>query len=128
MKRNILLITLVVVFAFIITGCGDSKVDLSEYAGTYEGKYTKLVGNTDEEKNENEVFSLDLNADGTGKHNRNNMSFDVTWSVDKENFKMTETFVGDPIEYTGTLKDGKLHLYNGDPNNTFTYEYFYEKK
>lgn len=113
----------------LITGCGskkEEKVDLSKYAGTYTGIYGKFVG--DETKVEDEIFSLDLNDDGTGKHNRNDMSFNVTWSVKNGKFEMTETFIGDPIKYAGTLKDGKLDIFNGDPKNDLTYEYVYEKK
>lgn len=123
-KRGLLLVTMLVIGIFIITGCG--KKDLTEYEGTYEGKYTKLVG--DEKQNTDEKFSLELKSDGTGKHNRNDMSFNVTWEVDGENFTMKETFVGDPIVYTGTLKDGKLDIFNGDPKDIWTYEYVYEKK
>ena len=123
-KFKFLVALLAVVTVITLTGCG--KKDLSKYAGTYEGNYTKLVG--DSTKNTDDKFSLDLKEDGTGKHNRDGMSFDVTWSVDGEKFTMEETFVGDPIEYEGTLKDGELHLYNGDKTNDFTYEYFYSKK
>ena len=41
---------------------------------------------------------------------------------------MEETFVGDPIVYTGTLKDGKLDIFNGDKDDIFTYEYVYVKE
>lgn len=101
------------------------KADLSQYAGTYEGKYTKLVG--DSQKNEEE-FSLELKKDGTGTHYRDDYSFDVTWSVDGDEFKMTETFIGDPIEYVGTLKGDDLDIFNGDPEDMWTYEYVYVKK
>lgn len=126
--KKILVLVAILLCAISLTACGskkEEKKDLSKYAGTYNGLYTKLVG--DDTKETDDEFSLVLNEDGTGKHNRNDMSFNVTWTVDGEKFKMSETFVGDPIEYTGTLKDGKLHLYNGDPKNDFTYEYFYEK-
>lgn len=41
---------------------------------------------------------------------------------------MSETFIGDPIEYTGTLKDGKLDIFNGNPDDDFSCEYVYEKE
>ena len=94
-------------------------------AGTYVGEYTKLVG--DETKTE-ESFQLTLKADGTGVQEREGIRFNVTWTLEGESFTMTETFIGDPVEYTGTLKDGKLHLYNGDPEYIFTREYFYAKQ
>ena len=128
MKKYSILLVLVAVFTIVfVTGCGDKKEDLSKYAGTYEGKYTALVGDP-ENKDEEDVFSLELKEDGTGKHNRNGNDFNVTWEIDGEDFKMSETFVGDPIIYTGTLKDGTLKIYNGDKNNNFTYIYYYEKK
>lgn len=134
--KKVLSLTLVMLLLlsglFIFTGCGktedkkeEKKQGLSAVAGTYTGKYTKLVGDT--QMNEDEEFSLELKADGTGVHNRDDYSFDVTWSLDGDKFKMTETFIGDPIIYTGTLKDGKLDIFNGDPENIWTYEYVYEK-
>ncbi|MBQ1679233.1 MAG: hypothetical protein II062_06870 [Oscillospiraceae bacterium] len=94
-------------------------------AGTYVGQYTKLVGS--ETKNE-EVFSLTLKEDGTGVHARNDMEFKVTWTLEGESFSMKETFIGDPILYTGTLKDGVLDIVNGDPDTPFTYNYVYKKQ
>lgn len=71
-------------------------------------------------------FSLTLNADGTGIHARDGMEFKVTRALDGENFTMNEMFIGDPIVYTGTLKDGELHPYNNTPENPLTYEYYYK--
>jgi hypothetical protein len=128
MKKYSKVLLLVTLFSLLfVTGCQDKIEDLSKYSGTYEGKYTVLVGDQDN-KDEDDVFSLELKEDGTGKHNRNGASYNVTWELDGENFKMSETFIGDPIIYTGTLKDGQLKLYNGDQNNSFTYIYYYEKK
>lgn len=135
MKKSLkiaLLVAVAIVGLFALAGCGKEekkeeakKQDLSAYAGTYEGQYTKLVGDT---RKDEEEFSLELKADGTGVHNRDDYSFKVTWELDGENFKMTETFIGDPIIYTGTLKDGKLDIFNGDPDDIWTYEYVYEKQ
>ncbi len=126
-KYSKLLFVAVFLFAAVlITGCGGKDNSMKDAAGTYEGTYTKLVG--DDEKNTDEEFSLVLNEDGTGKHNRDGESYDVEWSLDGEEFTMKDKFMGLSIEYTGTLKDGKLQIYNGDPKNDFTYEYNYEKK
>ena len=115
MKKNFrILLVLAIVGVIFITGCG--KSNLKDAAGTYEGEYTKFVGDPDTSKEESE-FSLVLNEDGTGKHNRDDESFDVKWSID-----------GITNEYTGTLKDGKLDIFNGDPENDLTAEYVYTKK
>ena len=121
---NGFLVVALVMMLFTITGCGK---DLSAYAGVYKGEYSKFVGDTMDAASKEE-FSLELNRDGSGKHNRDGESFNVTWSVSGEEFKMTETFLGMSNEYTGTLKDGKLDIFNGDPTNDLTYEYVYNKK
>lgn len=125
---KLLLVFVLFISVLFVTGCGEKKADLKEYAGTYEGKYTKFVGDTDDNKNYDEEFSLVLNEDGTGKHNRDGESYDVEWELDGEDFKMKDKFLGATIDYTGTLKDGKLQIYNGDPKDNWTYEYYYEKK
>ena len=126
MKRALkILLTLVAVLGiFSLTGCG-KKTDLSAYAGNYKGEYTKTVG--DETKITDEEFSVELKKDGTGVSRRNGAEYNITWSIDGENFKMTEKFIG-TIEYNGTLKDGKLDIFNGDKENIFTYEYVYNKE
>lgn len=128
MKKYSKLLLVVVLFLsiFLVTGCGGKKDEKKDVAGTYEGKYTKLVG--DSEKNTEEEFSLVLNEDGTGKHNRDGESYDVEWNIDGENFTMKDKFESLTIDYTGTLKDKVLQIYNGDPKDTWTYEYYYEKK
>ena len=127
-----LVIAVLLTGLLVFTGCekDDEKkdkkeTDLSAVEGTYVGQYTKLVG--DDTKETDEEFYLELNEDGTGKHHRDDYTFNVTWTLDGKDFKMTEKFVGDPIEYTGTLKDGKLDIFNGDPDDDWTYEYVYEK-
>ena len=133
MKRTFkiaLVVILLVMGLVLLTGCGDKeekgskKQDLSKFAGTYTGKYTKLVG--DETKNE-EVFSVTLEKDGTGTSHREDTDYKMTWKLDGEKFSMTEKFMGITIDYTGTLKDGKLDIFNGDPEDIWTYEYVYEK-
>ena len=41
---------------------------------------------------------------------------------------MEETFLGITVEYNGTLTDGKLDIFNGDPSDDLTCEYVYEKQ
>lgn len=135
--KKILSVSFVIVLLLsgllVFTGCekeeskkkDEKKTDLSTVAGTYIGQYTKLVG--DSTKEYDDEFSLELKEDGTGVHNRDDASYKLKWSLDGEKFKMTETFLGSSIEYTGTLKDDKLDIFNGDPDDTWTYEYVYTK-
>ncbi len=99
---------------------------LKEASGTYEGLYQKLVG--DESKIEDEEFSVELKADGTGTSTRDGDTYKMTWTLDGEKFTMKETFAGMSIDYTGTLVDGVLDIFNGDPNDPFTYNYVYKKQ
>ena len=127
MKKTlkVLLVLVAVLGVFSLTGCGKKKgEDLSKYAGTYEGEYGKFVGDTDDAR-QYEEFSLELNADGTGVHHRDSLDITVKWSIDGEKVTMSESSI---IEYTGTLKDGKLVLYNGEETDPFTYQYVYNKK
>lgn len=94
----------------------------SVFIGTWVGSYTRMVGSETENK---ETFTLVLNADGTGKHARDDYEFNVTWTETDGTITMTETFIGDPIIYTGSIQNGELHLFNGDPTDAWTYEYVY---
>ncbi len=96
-------------------------------AGTYKGLYTKFVGDEEDVKN-TDPFTLVLNEDGTGEHNRDDNTYKLTWKQDGDEITMTETFLGVTIDYNGTLKDGKLSLFNGEKEDPFTCEYVYEKE
>lgn len=135
MKRLIAFISflIMIVISFsIFTGCGENKDEkkkkeaLSAAAGTYNGAYMQIVG--DSTRIEGEAFSVILNEDGTGISNREGASYKVKWSINGTEFKMTETFAGISIDYNGTLENGKLDIFNGDKNDNFTYEYVYEKQ
>ena len=93
--------------------------------GVYKGLYTKMVGSDTKQE---EKFTLTLNDDGTGRQQRNNLDIKIPdWTVEDGKVKLTEKFLG-KIDYTGTLDGTKLSLFNGDPENSFTMEYVYEKQ
>ena len=123
LKNMMALLLVISLMTALLTACGDSA--LKAAAGTYVGQYVKLVG---DDAKKNEKFSLSLLEDGTGKHSRDGMEFDVTWTLEGENFTMKETFVGEPITYTGTMQEGCLDIFNGDPESIWTYEYVYQKQ
>ncbi len=136
MSKRILLISLITISLFTITGCKDKdnsnkkeekQINIADYAGTYEGVYTRFLNDPNSEK-KRETFSLILNADGTGIHNHNDSSFNITWSYDGETFQMTEKYFNNEIEYSGTLKKDKITIYNGDKDSLFTIEYVYLKE
>ena len=123
--KKVLLVFVLALGVFVFTGCGK---DLSAYAGTYEKEYEKYVGDPETSKDTTEPFTLVLNADGTGKSNRDGESYDAEWSVDGEKFTLTEKFGPIKNEYTGTIKDGRIDLFNGDPQSDLTLEIVFNKK
>ncbi len=125
MKKTFLCALLVMVGLLFVTGCG-KKADLKAYAGTYKLDYSKYVGDPETAKS-TEEWTMVLNEDGTGKSNRDGTSYDIEWSIDGENVKVTEKFIG-TIDYNGTLKDGKMDIFNGDKTNDLTLEAIFIKQ
>ena len=114
MKKTIVS-CLITIFGFLLlTGCGKS------YAGTYQLEYSKFVGDPDTAKNTSEVAYITLNDGGLGISYRDGLNHDVVWEMNGEKITLTETLAGIRIEYNGTLKDGKLILFNGDESDALT--------
>ena len=124
--KKVLTIVLAALMIISLSACGDSEMDAA--AGTYKGEYTKLVGAKEDEKETDKEFTLTLKSNGKGTHERDDLTIDVTWELKDGEFKMTETFMGMTLEYTGTLKDGKLDIFNGPKDDMWTYEYVYSKQ
>lgn len=124
MKNSLLMISLVLISILFITGCGS---DLSKYAGTYKLEYTKYVGDPETSKN-TEDWTIILDKNGKGKSNRDGASYDVEWSIKSDDVIVTEKFAGISNEYNGTLKDGRLDIFNGDKTNDITLEAVFNKQ
>ena len=118
MKKALALV-LALSMLVVLAACGGGAN--AAVAGTYKGEKAKCVGDT--EWVTDEEFSIELKANGTGSFNREDTSFDLTWKLDGETFTMQEKFLGITNNYTGTLKDGVLDIFNGEPDNDLTYEY-----
>jgi len=123
MKRTLAL-ALVVILALALAACGGNSEEKAG-VGTYKGVHYKFVGDTEWV---DEVFSIEFKSDGTGKFNRDDESFDLTWTLDGENVTVKETFLTLTIDYTGTLKAGVLDIFNGEPTDDLTCEYVFEKE
>ena len=120
MRKNRMKLISVLLAAVMLLGlaaCGGGSKTASPAVGTWVGQYTKLVG---DDTRTPETFSLELKADGSGVHHRDDMEFKVTWKLDGEDFSMDEKFIGDPIHYTGKLTGDDLNLFNGDPEDIWT--------
>lgn len=95
----------------------------TEALGTFVSVKHKF--NADTEWVEDTGWELELNADGKGVSRRDNLELAVTWELNGEDITVTESSIN---EYTGTLKDGELSLFNGDPANDLTCEYIFNRK
>lgn len=113
--------------AALLVGCSGGADANDPNLGTYKGVSWCFVTSPDSPVTDEE-FSLELKAGGKGVDKRDGYEYDVNWKLDGENFEMTESFLGVEIKYTGTLKDGKLDIFNGDPEDWLTVEYIYEKQ
>ena len=122
-KKGLLLVVFVMISVLFITGCGK---DLSKYAGTYKLEYSKYVGDPDTAKN-TEEWTIVLEKDGTGKSNRDGASYNVEWSMKGDDITLKEKFAGITNDYNGTLKDGKLDIFNGDKTKEITLEAVFSK-
>lgn len=99
-------------------------------AGTYNCEKYKCVGDDENAWAEYEGgFVLELKADGTGTSKRNGDEYKIEWKLEGDEFSMDESMEGVSLklDYSGTLKDGELHIYGGDPENDFTSEYMFKK-
>ena len=123
MKKTIAVV-MALVMALMLVACGASQ-EMKDAAGTYKCQQSKFVGDT--EWVTDEEFTLELKEDGTGTRTTDGSSYDLTWKLDGETFTMTETFLGLTNDYTGTLKDGRLDIFNGDSTDDLTYEYILVK-
>lgn len=125
MKKYLMLVIVVLIGGLVLTGCG-KKNDLKKYSGTYSLEYSKYVG--DENNADDEEWTIVLKEDGTGTSNRDGESYEIEWSMDKDNIKLAEKFMNIKNDYNGTIKDNKLDIFNGDKDNDLTLEAVFIKK
>ena len=124
MKKTLLIVLFVTLGLFVLTGCGNN---LAKFAGTYKLEYSKYVGDPETAK-QNEEWTIELLEDGTGKSTRDDSTYNVEWSVDGENIKLKEKFLGMTNEYNGTLINGKMDIFNGDKTSDITLEAVFNKQ
>lgn len=121
-KLTVALLALAMVLALV--SCGASA-EMKAASGTYKG--TEYKYNGDSEWSDNSDWTVTLNDDGTAKSARGGEEYKSEWTLEGEKFTLKETFMGMTLEYTGTLKDGKLEFYNGDPALEITCLYKFAK-
>ena len=107
---------------------------------TASGKATLYIRKSPNATSSKALYNFSAKSDCSGdflntntSHNLFKYSMDdgCDWFIEAvENFTMDE--VRERIlgmsPYTGTLKDGELHLFNGNPEDSWTAEYVYRKQ
>ena len=126
MKRTVLWLCLFL--CLCLPACGKGNDAMKEASGTYKLSKSKLVGDNAQSWKSDDDFSRELKSDGTGTSSRDGMEIKVKWALTEEEFTMTETYMGMSIEYTGTMKNGELDVFNGDPEDIWTCEFVYVKQ
>lgn len=127
-KQLIVLLLALTLLTLLFAACETGNPAMKNAAGIYQGLYTKVVGNQEDAADAESPFVLTLKPDGTGTHARDKMEFQVTWSLEGETITVRESFIGITRDYTGSLKNGELHLFDGNPENPWTVEYVYQKQ
>ncbi len=119
---RILAIALVLAIGLgVFASCGGSGTG---FEGTYKCTRVKYVG--EEDPTETEDWIIELKNGGKAVSKRDDFEYDSEWTLDGETFTFTETFQTISLEYTGTLKNGVIDVYDGDPTNDFTREIRFE--
>ena len=114
-------ILVVCIMAFLITGCSNKEPD--GLKGTYYFVYEK--GPMFSADNLDYTFTLDGYGKGEYYHKGATHKIKYQYAYDGTIF-VTDTITG--IKYNGTLIDGELHLYDGNPESITVTEFLYQKK
>ena len=120
------IICLLLVCFMLLIGCGKNEV--LSHEGVYKLVYTKYVGDKDKENNIDMTNKITLNSDGTGISVHDGVDHNITWSIDGINIKILESHTESILEYSGTLENNKLDIFDGNKSNSLTKELVYQKE
>ena len=123
MKRSKLyfITAILLIFVFIISACTSNKV-MDSAKGTYNFVYEKgpLISSTEFD------YQFILDGYGGGEYIHKGSTHKVKYKLEGTTINLTDTITG--IKYTGTLQNGELHIYDGNPNGLNVTEFLYQKQ
>lgn len=123
MKRSKLyfITAILLIFVFIISACSSNKV-MDSAKGTYNFVYEKgpLISSTEFD------YQFILDGYGGGEYIHKGSTHKVKYKLEGTTINLTDTITG--IKYTGTLQNGELHIYDGNPNGLNVTEFLYQKQ
>ena len=121
MKRSkiFIIIAISIIFVLIITACSSNKV-MDSAKGTYNFVYEKgpLISSTEFD------YQFILDGYGGGEYIHKGSTHKVKYKLEGTTINLTDTITG--IKYTGTLQNGELHIYDGNPNGLNVTEFLYQ--
>ena len=124
MKKEIMYVIFVFISIFII-GCGNK---FSKYSGTYSLKYTRFVGDPQDEINKEKGGNINLDTNGMGKIFRDGKTYSIEWNVENNEITINEKYGSLTNIYNGTIENGVITLYNGEKSNPLTMIFVYAKQ
>ena len=119
-NRTIVTVLLAALILSVLTGCG-SKMPAGSY-GTYELEWESIsiIEKTDQD------FKFILDGKGGGEYHHKGSVHKVKYTYDESgNIRIDDTITG--IRYNGTLLNGELHIYDGNPDSDTVSEFLYKK-
>ena len=123
MKRSKLyfITVILLIFVFIISACTSNKV-MDSAKGTYNFVYEKgpLISSTEFD------YQFILDGYGGGEYIHKGSTHKVKYKLEGTTINLTDTITG--IKYNGTLQNGELHIYDGNPNGLNVTEFLYQKQ
>ena len=123
MKRSKLyfITAILLIFVFIISACTSNKV-VDSAKGTYNFVYEKgpLISSTEFD------YQFILDGYGGGEYIHKGSTHKVKYKLEGTTINLTDTITG--IKYNGTLQNGELHIYDGNPTSINVTEFLYQKQ
>ena len=123
MKRSKLyfITVILLIYVFIISACSSNKI-MDGAKGTYNFVYEKgpLISSTEFD------YQFILDGYGGGEYIHKGSTHKVKYKLEGTTINLTDTITG--IKYTGTLQNGELHIYDGNPNGLNVTEFLYQKQ
>ena len=123
MKRSKLyfITAILLIFVFIISAYSFNKV-MDSAKGTYNFVYEKgpLISSTEFD------YQFILDGYGGGEYIHKGSTHKVKYKLEGTTINLTDTITG--IKYNGTLQNGELHIYDGNPNGLNVTEFLYQKQ
>ena len=118
-KSRGIIISVLMIFMLALAAC-------SKTPDGALGEYVFVVENGPIFTKENVDSKMILDGYGSGEYHKKDYVHKIKYTYESPNIEISDSITG--IKYNGTLINGELHLYDGDPNSMTVSEFFFQKK